>query len=134
MDITQLSASPVVSQAQTASGGFLRSAAGEKPVTPEVAAKAQAVQAEQATRESDAQTAVESDELQVAADSLNTSLFGAGTSLKFKIDQDLNRVVVSIVDADSGDVIRQIPPEELLRLARLAKEGGGSVSLLDEFA
>jgi flagellar protein FlaG len=43
---------------------------------------------------------------------------GASARLQIEIDRDLDRVVIKIVNGQSGEVIRQIPPEELLELAR----------------
>jgi flagellar protein FlaG len=43
---------------------------------------------------------------------------GADSRLQIEIDRDLDRVVIKIVNGQSGEVIRQIPPEELLELAR----------------
>ncbi|HXF92897.1 MAG TPA: flagellar protein FlaG [Nitrospiraceae bacterium] len=43
---------------------------------------------------------------------------GADARLLIEIDRGLNRVVIKIVNGQSGEVIRQIPPEELLDLAR----------------
>jgi len=42
----------------------------------------------------------------------------AGTQLRFRVDTDVNRVVVQVLDAQSGEVVRQIPREEALQLAR----------------
>jgi flagellar protein FlaG len=43
--------------------------------------------------------------------------------LSFRLDQESGRDVVTIYEADTGDVIRQIPEEEMLEvLRRLAKE------------
>ncbi len=42
----------------------------------------------------------------------------AGTQLRFRVDTDVGRVVVQVLDAQSGDVLRQIPREEALQLAR----------------
>lgn len=42
----------------------------------------------------------------------------AGTQLRFRVDTDAGRVVVQVLDAQSGDVLRQIPREEALQLAR----------------
>ena len=36
--------------------------------------------------------------------------------LKFEIDNETERVVVKIVSGESGEIIRQFPPEELLEL------------------
>lgn len=37
--------------------------------------------------------------------------------LRFAIHEDPDRVVVEVLDAETGEEIRQIPPEEILRLA-----------------
>lgn len=42
----------------------------------------------------------------------------AGAELEFRIDEDSGRVVVSVLDRGSGEVLRQIPSEEALRIAR----------------
>lgn len=38
--------------------------------------------------------------------------------LNFSVDEDLNRSVVTVLDEETGEVIRQIPSEEMLELAR----------------
>jgi flagellar protein FlaG len=38
--------------------------------------------------------------------------------LQFEIDPDLHRVIVKVMDGESGQVIRQIPPQEVLDLAK----------------
>ncbi|MCG9729257.1 flagellar protein FlaG [Shewanella sp. Isolate13] len=45
--------------------------------------------------------------------------------LAFKVDEDSGRSVVSVMDVDSGDVIRQIPNEEALELAQKLNEVAG---------
>ncbi|MCK7595159.1 flagellar protein FlaG [Pseudomarimonas salicorniae] len=42
----------------------------------------------------------------------------AGTQLRFRVDSDVGRVVVQVLDVQSGEVVRQIPREEALQLAR----------------
>jgi len=42
----------------------------------------------------------------------------AQRNLQFKVDEATNKVVMSIVDKKTGDVIRQIPSEEVLKLAK----------------
>lgn len=42
--------------------------------------------------------------------------------LQFSVDEDSGRQVVRVTDQISGDVIRQIPSEEVLRLARNLSE------------
>ena len=49
-------------------------------------------------------------------------------SLRFRVDPEAGRVVVSVVDAETGDVLRQIPSEEALAIAQsLADTGSGIV-------
>ena len=38
------------------------------------------------------------------------------TQLNFSVDETTNELIVKVVDGSSGEVIRQIPPEEMLRL------------------
>jgi len=42
--------------------------------------------------------------------------------LNFSVDEDLNRSVVTVLDEETGEVIRQIPSEEMLQLARNISE------------
>lgn len=51
------------------------------------------------------------------------------TSLRFRVDDEANRVVVSVVDQGSGDVIYQIPSDVALRIAkRMAELGSGIIN------
>jgi flagellar protein FlaG len=38
--------------------------------------------------------------------------------LVFRVDKDTDKVMVTVVDPESGEVIRQIPPEEVMAVAR----------------
>lgn len=42
--------------------------------------------------------------------------------LSFSIDRDLSRVVVTVTDSATKEVIRKIPPEELIELAKMLRE------------
>ena len=54
------------------------------------------------------------------------------TNLRFRVDEDANRIVVSVVDSDTGETILQIPDEAALAVARrFAATGRG---LLDREA
>jgi len=52
----------------------------------------------------------------VVADA-NANLQYANTSLHFQLDNDTDKVVVRVVSNETGEVIRQLPPEELLKMA-----------------
>ena len=42
--------------------------------------------------------------------------------LNFSFDENSNRSIIKVTDADSGDIIRQIPSEEVLKLAQRINE------------
>jgi len=48
-----------------------------------------------------------------------------GRSLRFEIDRELNQVVVKVVDKESGEVIRQIPPEEYIQIMKRLQDMDG---------
>ena len=43
-------------------------------------------------------------------------------SLAFDVYEDINRTVVTVTDTESSEVIRQIPSEEIVRLAKAIRE------------
>ena len=47
------------------------------------------------------------------------------TALSFSVNKELGKMIIRVIDQDTKEVIRQIPPEETLRLlARMAKNIG----------
>ncbi|MBI5741905.1 MAG: flagellar protein FlaG [Nitrospirae bacterium] len=42
--------------------------------------------------------------------------------LRLEIEKDLNIMVVKIIDSKTEEIIRQIPPEELIELSKHAKD------------
>lgn len=46
------------------------------------------------------------------------SVANNSTSLQFSIDRATGRTIVSIIDAETKEVVRQIPTEEVMKLAR----------------
>lgn len=68
--------------------------------------------------------------LERVVDDLNQTAQALKTHLAFSIDSSTGKTVVTVVDTGTGEVIRQIPPEETLRLAARIREMLGV--LLDE--
>nr|MBI3614279.1 flagellar protein FlaG [Nitrospirota bacterium] len=55
----------------------------------------------------------------------NRALEAASTSFRFAHDEDTNQIVVSVMDENTGKVIRQVPtPEQLSIAARLRAVAG----------
>ncbi len=74
--------------------------------------------------------------------SLNQAVKNAGTyagrsgrRLKFSIEQRLNRSIVTVRDGETDEIVRQIPMEEMLALAKLLAEvqGPGEETVLKGF-
>lgn len=42
--------------------------------------------------------------------------------IELKVENDLGITVVQVIDKDTGKVVRQIPPEDLVELSRRAKD------------
>jgi uncharacterized FlaG/YvyC family protein len=51
-----------------------------------------------------------------------TEMFGSDNGLEFQRDPESKRWVVKVVNRTTGDVVSQIPPEYVLRLADDLKE------------
>lgn len=62
-------------------------------------------------------------ELDQAVTELNHYVAGSRTDLQFRVDEEVGRLVVSIVDSQSGQVLRQMPSEDALRIARYLENG-----------
>lgn len=68
--------------------------------------------------------------LEEAVETANEFVQTVQRDLHFSIDDETERTVVKVVESSSGDVIRQIPDETFLELARKMKEHG-QVNLVD---
>lgn len=67
-----------------------------------------------------------------AARQLEGWLQKSARSLQFSVDESTGRVVITVQDAVTRETIRQIPSEEVLRLARsLERSAGPPAALLD---
>lgn len=78
-------------------------------------AQAQAVESE--PRQSD------EDKIQASVTRLNEYVQNYHRELQFNVDEQSGRTVIKVVDAETDEVIRQIPAEEMLVLAQQLAEG-----------
>ena len=78
------------------------------------------------SRETDETTkkavAVTKAELDTAVENANDTGQLLKRKLNFSIDNATERVVVKIVDEETGEIVRQIPPQEMLRIAAHLKQ------------
>lgn len=81
-----------------------------KPLAAEVAAK---------------QEEYERLDLKSALSEVNDHLKNIQRDLQFEVDEESNHTIVRVVDSETGDIVRQIPAEEFLRLAKRMEELDG---------
>ena len=63
--------------------------------------------------------------LQESLDKLNETMRDGGRSLNFHMDEQLGGLVVQVKNADTGEVVRQIPSDVVVRMARNIEEFKG---------
>ena len=61
-------------------------------------------------------------QLEDIAKQLDSYIRSVSRSLEFTADDASGRTIISVRDAETGDLIRQIPNEEALRFAQMAEE------------
>lgn len=61
--------------------------------------------------------------LNAAVDDLSHYAQNISRDLQFSIDEELNKTIITVYDSATEEVIRQIPTEEVLQLARNIKNG-----------
>jgi len=64
-------------------------------------------------------------DLERAMRKLNESMAAAQRNLSFRIDAGSGRTVITVVDASTHEVIRQIPSEEVLAVSRALEAASG---------
>ena len=65
---------------------------------------------------------------------INDFVVSQGRQLNFSIDESSNRAVVKVTDTETGELIRQVPSDEVLKMARrihdMQSDIGASVGVL----
>ncbi|PLC06475.1 hypothetical protein CY658_05435 [Variovorax sp. RO1] len=64
-------------------------------------------------------------QIEMAVKSVNASLESRSISLQFEVDRDTDKLIVKVVDRSNGEVIRQIPTEEVVRIAKVMDQQAG---------
>ena len=69
------------------------------------------------------------EELHKAVKELNEYVKSMDRGLSFRLDEESGRQVITVIEVTSGDIIRQIPDEKMLEVAReLAASGSGLIA------
>lgn len=62
------------------------------------------------------------EQVKAAVEQIDSYLKSSRRELQFQVDEESGEVIVRVRDAATGEVIRQIPGEEALRVARALQE------------
>lgn len=70
------------------------------------------------------------DEIEKMVREIQSSTQAIDKRLKFSVNEELNRIVVKVIDANTDKVIKELPPDSLQRIQARMREAIGM--LLDE--
>ena len=93
----------------------------DRPETPARLVTSKVPERPEATAQ-DTRTPVSLESANRAVDKLNAALVGAQTSLRFRVDNEAD-LLVSIVDDQTGDVVQQMPAEDVVEAAKRVQRG-----------
>jgi flagellar protein FlaG len=69
----------------------------------------------------------QAEEVQAAVAQIQRFLSQSSLQLEFVVDEGSGRTIIRVSDPETGQTIRQIPPEEILKLASLARSSGSAI-------
>jgi len=101
-----------------ASANVQRSVEDREPVAPAILAdiKPTAVQTTNAVQQADAAGSM--DQVKQAVQDINKSLQLLSQGLEFSVDTDSKGVIVKVIDQQTREVLRQMPTQEALDIAK----------------
>ena len=62
-------------------------------------------------------------ELQRLTENINKAIDNGSQQLRFEVDKETRSHIIKVVDKQTGEVIRQVPGEDLLKIRKALKEG-----------
>jgi flagellar protein FlaG len=95
----------------------------QQPQQQVQAAVAQVESAQAVERQSVAAQPVELHKIESVTRQIDTYLRSMNRSLQFRLDEGTGQMVVTLRDSETGEVIRQVPGEDALRIAQRIENG-----------
>lgn len=75
---------------------------------------------------------VDEKEIEEAVDNLNEFAQSVQRQLEFSVDDESGKTIIKVVDAETGETIRDIPPEEILNMQKHLREISEQLFIGDE--
>ena len=63
-------------------------------------------------------TSIQQEELDAAVKDVSGYVQNISRELNFSVDAELDKTVITVIDEETGDVVRQIPTEDILEMAK----------------
>ena len=105
-----------------------QAASEEKTATAPGKAGAEVVQeARSPAQAASEEKALDSKQLNEAVEELNDLVQSVRRELRFSVDEESGRSVISVIDSETEEIIRQIPPEQVVSLIQHFRESEGSL-------
>ena len=115
-------ATPAVDRKERSTSPAPRASVGDAKGPTELSIAAVAAQAEEDKVRSLSTLASVTQSIDDAVEVLNQALSLKNTAAVIRRDEELNRYLVTIKDKDSGEIVREIPDEALIKFARNLQE------------
>ena len=93
------------------------------------AANVVAINAQKSAKPAQEKAPATSTDVKQAAKQVNDFVKQLDRNLEFSVDESSGRVIITVREPETGKIIRQIPPEELLVIAKLVSENFASASI-----
>jgi flagellar protein FlaG len=90
------------------------------------------VASEQPTQPAKAAAPIEVPKIESVTKQIDSFLRSFGRTINFRVDPGSGQMIVSVLDANTGEIIRQVPGEEALKLAQSIEDSLSA--LVDERA
>jgi flagellar protein FlaG len=103
-------------------GNEIRVRDGQKAITGDTHRKSemkQRVYASDFTEDSTSHETLTAEQVQATVARLQERVKQVDPRIEISLEKDINQVIFRVVDKESGDLIRQIPSEQMVDLARL---------------
>jgi flagellar protein FlaG len=114
----QSEAAPIVAREEAVRAGWERTEPENIFAARQAVTQQQAAAKEEEELEPNQQEALTRQKLQEGVKELREFVKPYNTSLAFSVDEESGELVVKVTDNETGDVIRQIPSEDALKLAQ----------------
>ena len=116
-----MSIANVVSSVPPAYAGASESVAEPRAPSAGLDETRQAIADVQAKAAELAESKPDVEEIRAAAEKISEYISVVSRSLNIRIDRDLNEPIVTVLDADTEEVVRQIPSEQVVAIAKFLR-------------